>query len=126
MTYKQKLAQQKQYHKTPRGKYTRHKANAKRRGVAFELTFEQWFKLWAGSGHFDQRHNKSADGYVMARIADRGPYAVGNVIIKPHRANVAERNSAFAYAKRAGMPWDWYLRQPIQPPDDRPDPSIPF
>lgn len=67
------------------------------------------------SGKFDERSAKTADGYVMARHGDRGAYAVGNVSIVKHRVNVAERNRNFAYAKRAGIDWDWLKNQPREP-----------
>lgn len=52
----------------------------------------------------------------MARNGDLGAYADGNVSIVPHRVNVAERNRNFHQAKRAGIPWDWYLDgPPIEP-----------
>lgn len=57
----------------------------------------------------------------MARNGDRGAYADGNVSIVPHRVNVAERNRNFHQAKRAGIPWDWYLDgPPIDPESDLP------
>lgn len=114
------------FRQTPRGKFMIHKMNAKRRGVAFELTFEEWLTVWIESGHFDKRHNKTAEGFVMARKRDRGAYARGNVEIVPHRVNVAERNRNFAYAKRAGIPWDWYVNGPPPPPTELPDPDVPF
>lgn len=121
---KQLRAAQARYERTPRGKYQQHKENARKRRIAFELTFEQWLDVWVSSGHFDERSNKTADGYVMARKGDRGPYAVGNVEIVPHRVNIAERNRNFAYAKRAGIPWDWLKNAPAEP--ELPDPDVPF
>lgn len=62
----------------------------------------------------------------MARHDDRGAYAVGNVRIVPHRVNVAERNRNFHYAKRAGIPWDWFLNGPPAPYEESrgsPDPE---
>ena len=82
----------KRYSLTPKGKFHQHKQNARRRGVPFLLTFEEWVTVWFESGHFDERGNKTASGYVMARFGDEGPYALGNVEIVPHRVNVAERN----------------------------------
>jgi hypothetical protein len=112
---KRRRASVKKYAQSIRGRYSQHKWNAKARGVPFELTFEQWLDVWKSSGHFDERGNKTAEGYVMARNEDKGPYAVGNVSIKPHRVNVTERNRNFAYAKRVGMDWDWYRNSPREP-----------
>jgi hypothetical protein len=112
---KHRRAAEKKYSQSPRGRYRQHKGNAKRRGVPFELTFEEWLDVWKGSGHFDERGNKTADGYVMARHGDKGAYAVGNVSIKRNAENTADRNRNYAYAMRAGMPWDWYKNTPHEP-----------
>lgn len=52
------------------------KAGAKRRGVAWELTFDQWLAWWGtdielrGTGHGNLQ---------MQRYGDTGPYALGNI-----------------------------------------------
>jgi hypothetical protein len=74
---------------TPRNKYSVHKACAKRRGIAFELTFEEWFEIWEVSGHFEKR-GRSRHEYHMARHGDRGAYAVGNVKIITASQNIKE------------------------------------
>jgi hypothetical protein len=81
----------KKYRHTPRGKYTRHKVNAKRRGVAFLLTFEQWWHIWDVSGKWPLRGNR-AGMYAMLRIADAGPYSVANVYIARMEVNTCECN----------------------------------
>lgn len=123
---RRRAAAVKRYAQSPRGKFSQHKKNAKVRGIPFELTFVEWLRVWVESGHFDERSNKTADGYVMARRGDRGPYAVGNVEIVAHRINVAERNRNFAYAKRAGIAWDWYTDGPMREPEREPEPDVPF
>jgi hypothetical protein len=125
---KHRRAKYRRYDTSPRGRYRQHKGNAKRRGVPFDLTFEQWLDVWKSSGHFDARGNKTRDGYVMARKDDRGGYTVGNVSIKSNAANTAERNRNFAYAMRAGMPWDWYKNAPHEPERqlDLSDADVPF
>lgn len=120
---RRRAAALKRYAQSPRGKFWQHRKDAKARRISFEMTFDEWLSMWMESGHFDQRGNKTAEGFVMARKNDRGPYARGNVDIVPHRINVAERNRNFHYAKRAGISWDWFLNGPLE---DRPDPSIPF
>jgi hypothetical protein len=72
-----------------RQKYSVHKACAKRRGIAFELTFEEWLEIWEASGHFEERGTRSHQ-YHMARHGDLGPYAVGNVKIVTASQNAAE------------------------------------
>lgn len=36
-------------------KYVGNKRQAKRRGILFLLTFEEWLKIWTDSGHFHER-----------------------------------------------------------------------
>jgi hypothetical protein len=76
------------YRKTPRGKYFKHKDHAKQRGIAFLLSFEQWWKLW--EPHWDKR-GTCQGCYVMARKHDVGPYAKGNVSIVTATQNAADR-----------------------------------
>jgi hypothetical protein len=74
---------------TPRSRYSNHKACAKRRGIPFDLTFEEWFAIWEASGHFEER-GRSRHEYHMARHGDRGSYAVGNVKIITASENIKE------------------------------------
>jgi hypothetical protein len=68
------------YEKTPRGKYTRQRCNALRRGLQWKMTFEEWWQIWQDSGKWEQR-GQASDQYCMARINDEGPYSAGNVAI---------------------------------------------
>ena len=75
----------------PRGarrKYGEHKRSAQQRGIPFLLSFEQWWRIWQKSGHWDQR----GATYVMSRPMDTGPYAVGNVAIVTSARNAADRD----------------------------------
>jgi hypothetical protein len=54
--------------------------SAKRRGISWRLTYEQWLKIWSDSGKLARRGNRKGN-YVMARFDDKGSYAVGNVKI---------------------------------------------
>ena len=56
---------------------------AARRGIPFPMTFDQWRRIWQKSGHWHER-GTGRGKYQMARIGDRGPYAVGNVKIITH------------------------------------------
>lgn len=76
----------KRYRRTPRGRYQKHSENAKRRGVPFLITYDEWLAVWAESGRI------ASTGYVMCRIGDEGPYTVGNVYIGTKAQNTAERN----------------------------------
>lgn len=79
------------YRASPKGQYAKHKENARRRGVAFLLTFEEWWSLWEKSGRWNRRGNRKGC-YVMSRCQDEGPYALGNVFIATFSANVCDRN----------------------------------
>lgn len=70
-------------------RYNDQKDNAKRRGIPFLLTFEQWLQIWKDSGHLDQRGRKR-DEYCMARYGDIGAYEVGNVHIILSSQNMSE------------------------------------
>lgn len=67
-------------------RYTVHRANAKQRGIAFEITFEEWLGWWKDTGHYHERGNKRGQ-YVMARIGDVGPYKLGNIVCQQAQVN---------------------------------------
>ena len=69
--------------------YNFQRLRAAERGIAFELGFLEWLKVWGASGHLASRGRKG-DQYCMARYGDRGPYAVGNVKIILGVDNVRE------------------------------------
>ena len=65
-----------------------HRHMAMIRGVAFLMTFVEWWSVWTASGKWDERGR--GYGYVMARNGDAGPYAVGNVYICTGVQNLAD------------------------------------
>lgn len=73
----------------PRHKFNVQRNDARRRGIVWDLTFEQWLIIWLESGHWLQRGAK-AGCYVMARNGDAGPYAVNNVRITTCEQNHSE------------------------------------
>lgn len=73
---------------TPREAYQDQKWNARRRGLAFMLTFDEWWELWRE--HFDAR-GVCAGQMQMCRTRDTGGYTVGNVRVDTMEANQAER-----------------------------------
>lgn len=62
---------------------------AKKRGIAFLLTFDEWLTIWQDSGHIHER-GQGRGLYCMSRPGDAGPYAVGNVKIVEHGENISE------------------------------------
>lgn len=83
---------------TPIRQFQVHRASAKERGIAFELSFGEWLQWWKDSGHFHER-GKGAGQYVMSRFGDKGPYAIGNIECKLAADNVRE-----AHCKQAPPP----------------------
>jgi hypothetical protein len=61
-------------------KFRKQRSNARSRGIPFNLTFQEWRDIWQESGMYERR-GRGRRGYVMHRIADSGPYQVGNVEI---------------------------------------------
>ena len=107
--------------------YTQHKSNAKRRGVPFLLTFDDWKTIWLESGKLDQR-GRGAEKYCMCRVGDIGAYEVGNVFIDLNRRNVSDGNigkvdSAETRAKKSASlkgkphPWSAGANNPMHRPE---------
>lgn len=79
-------ARQLRYLRTPRGRFIKQRQHARRRGVEWRLTFEEWLHVWRASGNFEQR-GRGDHQFCMARIGDSGPYEVGNVEIQTMKQN---------------------------------------
>ena len=75
-----------------RRQFNTQRRQAKHRKIAWELTFEQWLKIWQDSGNLIGRGRKTGQ-YVMARNGDVGPYAVDNVKIIRAADNIREAHS---------------------------------
>jgi len=86
---KQGKAAIQRYAKTAKAKYAQHKKLAKRRGILFLLTFNQWYLIWRDSGHYEDRGKRTGQ-YCMARHKDEGPYSTDNVTIKLATENTSE------------------------------------
>ncbi|WP_257757895.1 hypothetical protein [Burkholderia glumae] len=61
---------------------------AARRGIGWELTFEQWLDWW---GDDIERRGVHPGDLQMQRIADAGPYALGNIKKGTPRQNAQTR-----------------------------------
>lgn len=68
--------------------YHAQKANAKKRGIGWELTFAQWVEWWGEDIH---KRGNGHDNLQMQRIGDSGPYALGNIRKGYPRDNSATR-----------------------------------
>jgi hypothetical protein len=86
-------------------RYAQHRHNAEVRGVGWNFTFDQWWKVWQDSGCWTER-GWGADKYCMCRFGDIGPYAVGNVFIATNRENCSsiDRSKQSYAPQRRGRP----------------------
>lgn len=66
------------------------------RGIAWELSFAQWFAVWQASGKLHLR-GRGRGKYVMSRMSDAGGYELGNVHIQ-----LATENNKDAVSKWKG------------------------
>jgi hypothetical protein len=72
-----------QFKATPRAifmAFIRQRRTARSRGIGWNLTFAEWLAIWSTSGKLALR-GRNKGQYVMARLRDAGPYAIGNVEI---------------------------------------------
>jgi hypothetical protein len=76
--------------------YNRIDANGK--PINWNLTFNEWLKIWLGSGKYDQRGPKKGQ-YCMSRYNDLGNYEINNVFIQQHSNNVSQ-------ARKGKTPWN--------------------
>ena len=90
------------------------RAGAKRRGIAWDFTFEDWMAVWTESGHFAER-GRNKGQYVMARNGDTGPYARGNVSIILHSRNMSDAHvnvpEKCSPARRIGTGKGWSINK---------------
>jgi len=69
--------------------YHRQKESAKKRGIGFDLSYDQWEKIWIDSGKIEQR-GRGVGKFCMMRLNDVGPYAAENVSIGKFQKNSSE------------------------------------
>lgn len=112
---KTKTEIQKEYRKTPKGKFGVIKQRAKQRGIPFLLSFEEWFSIWSKSGYWDSR-GRTIDKYNMCRINDTGAYEIGNVYIAPHTQNIkdSQKNGKMSFPRKSGRKGKIYIPKEIQ------------
>lgn len=75
----------------PWKKYVRNAKNAEIRGIAWALSFKEWWTLW--KPHYHERGRKRGQK-VLCRYLDLGDYRVGNVRIDLGVNNGVERGVA--------------------------------
>ena len=85
-------------HRDDKRKYNDHKSGAKRRGIPWHFTIEEWMGVWERSGKYHER-GIGMQQYCMSRKGDAGPYSVDNVLICTNAENTSEliRTRAIKY-----------------------------
>lgn len=76
-------------HAALRHAYSGQKCAAGQRGIAFNLTFDEWLNVWLSSGRLSER-GRGKGSYCMSRYNDEGAYEVNNVFIQAFEDNIAE------------------------------------
>jgi hypothetical protein len=77
-------------------RYLQQRAQARMRKVPFIISLDEWIKLWADSGKWEQRGRRK-DQYCMSRIGDVGGYELGNVFIQLQGDNVKDAQRGKTY-----------------------------
>jgi len=75
--------------KCPASAYFQQKISAKKRGIEWNITFPEWWKIWEQSGQWGNR-GVHMNQYVMTRIGDIGGYSKDNIVIKTSMENIRE------------------------------------
>lgn len=84
--------------KWAKNRFQCHRYRAKKRGIGFELTFEQWYQWWLDHGidknYPPETHNlgHGPDFLCMCRYNDIGPYALNNIYCATDKQNAYDRN----------------------------------
>lgn len=100
-------------------KYGNQKDSAKRRGVEWQFTFEEWMRVWIDSGKWEMR-GRGKGQYCMARHGDVGPYNTSNVSIILSQKNssdgiaVARSNATEPLGVARGSGRGWTFRSDLK------------
>ena len=70
-------------------KFGTQRQNAKKRGIEFNFTYEEWINWWGAD--IDKR-GKGKGKLVMARKGDTGPYHPNNVVKATQEENLHDGN----------------------------------
>lgn len=81
-------------------KFLNKRNNAKKEGIRFKLTYEEFVGLVKTARLRSSDLGFSGRGYVLARYKDRGAYSVGNCRFITQRENMSERKAAKVTTKR--------------------------
>lgn len=79
--------------KRPKDLHEGHRSRAKKRGIKFQMSLEEWISVWVDAlgENWKDKRGRLKHQFCMARLGDKGPYAVGNVKIITNEENAKER-----------------------------------
>lgn len=84
---------------SPQLGYFQQKRNAAARGIGWDMSFPQWWKIWQDSGHWGHR-GRGAYSYCMSRKNDEGIYHPANVEITTNLFNASSGQTKFDHKKK--------------------------
>jgi hypothetical protein len=76
---------------------------ARSRGIAFEMSPEEWWAWWQEDGRWERR-GAGRDQLCMARIGDTGPYAIGNIYCTTNEENWRDAWNNGCFDGKMGRP----------------------
>ena len=79
-----------------RRRYCNKRVNAKKEGIEFELSFEEYCTLVKEAGLKSSQLGFTGDNYVLARYGDNGPYRYGNCRFITQQENCNEKVKSYA------------------------------
>lgn len=80
--------------------YSNLRASARKRGIGFHLSFEDFAEFCATTGYLEQRGKEPHSLSIDRRFTDR-PYELGNLRIMTYEANISHRHEEYADASAA-------------------------
>lgn len=90
-------------------RYQRNSANGRKQ--PWNLTFKEWWDIWAASGKWNER-GRGGDLYCMARIGNLGAFEVGNVEIVSFKQNGRDYQRFFPSGAKRGQRRGVYCQYP--------------
>lgn len=78
--------------------YFQQKRNAAARGIAWEMSLPEWWKIWQDSGYWSSR-GRGSHNYCMSRKNDQGAYCPTNVEIVTNLVNTTSGQTKFDFKK---------------------------
>jgi hypothetical protein len=88
-----------------RNAFRAHKNNAKRRGITFLFSLEEWWAWWQVDNRWSSRGRKDYQ-LVMCRRADAGPYSLENVYCATqHQNRLDQKAPLVSLGERSKAAW---------------------